>query len=315
MQTLSANKPQKQKNLVHNFCLCKVFLSIGITASVFLSSCAVKSPISLVDPLSVLGPQSTTYVVIPVKQNRDLLNLITSQKDSSEDSKDTDSYKTALDRTEIVFAGLSTKQNTERSAALLAFGSYPKAAISLIFPKKNGWKKVSEKNIGSWYTSDSLEASIPENGMILASTSGSLRALLTTRHNPEPTSVSPGFSLFAQNALEDGRIGVYLSDPAFLVQLIFGSEISFPITAAEIYAKPPETKVGTEPAQMGTEPAYLLSARIELLNERSARVFGSILRLTLGISFIQQESAIIISEIPVKQETLADFVNNMYFLF
>lgn len=317
MQTLFGFELRSQENLGRKIELHKIFLTFSIFAFLILSSCAVKKPFSPIDPLAVLGSQCNMYFVIPVIQNKPLISQIISNMD------DADSLKSALDRTELLYAGLCNEQNTERYTSLLAFGSYPKAVSSILFSHKKGWKKNTEKNIGTWYSSDLLEASIPENGIMLASTSGALRSLLATRFTPEPSNVSTGFSVFAQNAREDGRIGLYLNDPSFLVQLIFGSEIIFPIEFVEIYATPPTAQIENKPKGTETalcndstrdESAYVIYAHVELQNERSARVFASILRLTLGVSSVQNDSSVIISEFQVKQQSLVDLAQKMYFL-
>ena len=255
------------------------------------------------DPLSVIGKGASSYIVFPVKQNLELIQLFAGKQ------KDEASLMQAAGRTDIVYAGIFGTD-----IRLMASGSFPKAAAPVVFPSIKGWKKVSETGTGSWYTSGSTNAAIPRTNMVLmtsgnASTSvDGMRDMLANLGLPPMPVASPDFTSFASIVPSDGRIGMYLSDVQSFTALFMGPDVSLPVQYAEAYAIP---QVKTESA----DPLlYSISIHAVLKDSRSAKAMTTLLRLAMPQADARIDGTdLFISGIDITAEKLVELVGNMYF--
>lgn len=257
------------------------------------------------DPLAVIGKGASYYIVFPVKQNLELVKLF------AEKQKDAKALLQAAERTDKVFAGVFGSD-----LRLMAKGSFPKAATSIIFPASKGWKKVSEAGTGSWYVSGSTNAAIPRQNVVLMTSGASTGAGAGTGiqdmlHNlgvPPMPVASPDFTSYAALDSTDGKIGMYVSDVQSLVSSLLGLDITFPVQYAEIYALPGSKTESSEALQ------YTVSIHAVLNDTRSSKAMTTILRLALPQLEVKIDGTdLYVSSFVISAEKLVETVGNLYF--
>jgi len=267
-----------------------IVLMVLLSLTISLAGCASGTAIIPKDPLSVIGKGASYYVVFPVKQNIELVKLFAGKQ------KDGAALLQAADRTDKVYAGIFGSD-----LRLMATGSFPKGAASVIFPGIKGWKKVSEKGTGSWYTSGLTNAAIPRQNVVLTTigttTGTGMQDMLRNLGVPPIPVASPDFTSYAALDSLDGKIGIYISDVHSFVAILLGLDISLPVQYAEIYAL-----------------RYSVSIHAVLKDSRSSKAMTTLLRLALP----QLEAKIdgtdlYISSIDITAEKLVELAGNMYF--
>lgn len=278
-----------------------IVLMVLLSLTISLAGCASGTAIIPKDPLSVIGKGASYYVVFPVKQNIELVKLFAGKQ------KDGAALLQAADRTDKVYAGIFGSD-----LRLMATGSFPKGAASVIFPGIKGWKKVSEKGTGSWYTSGLTNAAIPRQNVVLTTigttTGTGMQDMLRNLGVPPIPVASPDFTSYAALDSLDGKIGIYISDVHSFVAILLGLDISLPVQYAEIYAIP-QAK-----AESGDALRYSVSIHAVLKDSRSSKAMTTLLRLALP----QLEAKIdgtdlYISSIDITAEKLVELAGNMYF--
>lgn len=274
-----------------------LFLAFAVLPAFIAAGCATRAPGALYDPISSLEGDASMYAVIPAGSHRRLFELIAAKQ------KDGDALLRAIDRTDLVYG--SVGQNG--SFRILATGNFPRSGASLYFPSSKGWKKTGSRELGNWYTSLSMDAAVPGSGLVLLSSPGGMNAFLGGLKDPVPVSVPESFGSYVKHAREDGRIGIYLAHTEFLAAAIFGSDISLPVLYAEIFAAAPADQT----ADNGT--SYLVSARIELQDARTARAMSALLRVATGSVARLDGQSVYIDSFPVPAEKLAELAGKLYF--
>jgi len=278
-----------------------IALALSLALTVSLAGCASSAVNVPKDPLAVIGKGASCYIVFPVKQNLELVRLFTANQ------KDRASLLQAADRTDIVYAGIFGTD-----LRLMASGSFPKAAASVIFPAIKGWKKVSENGTGSWYVSGTTNAAIPRQNVALmtsgAGTNAGIQDMLNNLRIPSMPVVSPDFTSFAATVPSDGRIGMYLSDVHSFTTLFLGPDVSLPVQYAEMYVIP---KIK---AESGDALQYFVSIHAVLKDSRSAKAMTTLLHLALPLVEVKIDGTdLYVSGIDITAEKLVELVGNMYF--
>lgn len=274
---------------------------VAISIIIFaLAGCTTGPGTAIANPFGILGAGSSYVLVLPVKANRPLLELMAR---SQKEAKDRESLLRAIDRTEVVYAGMYPASSA-LSLRLLASGSYPKAAASLIFPESKGWKKMTKPGVGSWYRAGGTDAALPRSGLVCLSTGGAVPEMLANVRNPGDVQTTGSFASYAATAAVDGRIGLFVSDTKNLLGMIFGPDISFPVQYAEVFASP-----DSGPAVDG---GYRIDAAIKLADARSARALMTLVRLGLTREVRHEDSFVYIADYRVSSEKLVKMASYLY---
>ncbi len=273
-------------------CFPLVFFSV-----VLLAGCATRSPVGPADPFSVLEHGASVYAVFPAESHRPLLDLL------ARNQKDGDALLRAFDRTDMVYASVSPGS----SFRLLVAGNFPRGTSSLYFPSSKGWTKKNSSDLGTWYRAATMDAAVPKSGMVLLSSAGGMETFLGNLKNPVPVSLSPSFNSYVSNAETDGRIGVFLMHADFLTKTVLGPDVSLPVQYAEIYAQAPITR------EFESGSPYLVSARIVMQDERTARAMSTLLRLITGSGIRLEKETVYIDSFPVSAEKLVEWAEKLYF--
>lgn len=285
---------------------------VAISIIIFaLAGCTTGPGTAIANPFGILGAGSSYVLVLPVKANRPLLELMAR---SQKEAKDRESLLRAIDRTEVVYAGMYPPSSVSGAASpslpsalslrLLASGSYPKAASSLIFPESKGWKKMTKPGVGSWYRAGGTDAALPRSGLVCLSTGGAVPEMLANVRNPGDVQTTGSFASYAATAAVDGRIGLFVSDTKNLLGMIFGPDISFPVQYAEVFASP-----DSGPAVDG---GYRIDAAIKLADARSARALMTLVRLGLTREVRHEDSFVYIADYRVSSEKLVKMASYLY---
>ena len=190
------------------------------------------------------------------------------------------------------------------SLRLIATGSFPKSARSVVFPKSRGWVKSKDDAWGTWYALDGVGASIPESGLYCMADAASLPAMLerVARGTEGRAAAPPAMEAYLLAPPGDGRIALFIGDPKRLVEAILPPDADFGIEDILIFARPN--------AQTGV---YSVSAKISLERERSSRALAALLRLTLNCRASAAEGGVIVSDCELSTERLADLAGFFYF--
>jgi len=282
-----------------------VLVSIVLFA---LAGCTTGPGTAIANPFGILGAGSSYLLVLPVKANRPLLELMAQ---AQKETKDRESLLRAIDRTDVVYAGMYPPPSASGAALpsalslrLLASGSYPRAAASLIFPESKGWKKMTKPGAGSWYRAGGTDAALPRSGLVCLSTGGAIPEMLANIRKPGGVQTSAAFASYAATAAVDGRIGLFVSDARNLLEMIFGPDITFPVQYAEVFAYP-----DTGPTVAG---GYRIDAAIKLADARSARALMTLVRLGLTREVRLEDSCVYITDYRVSSEKLVKMASNLY---
>jgi len=302
---LFAHKCCRKKSVLAGFLSASLLFAAVFAFSLVLTfsfaGCASSAASISKDPLAVLGKGASYYIVFPVKQNLELVKLF------ADKHKDGAALLQAADRTDIVYAGI---YGTDMR--MMATGSFPKAAATVIFPAIKGWKKVSENGTGNWYSSGSTNAAIPRQNVVLM-TSGSgtntgMQDMLNNLRIPPMPVASPDFTSFAAIVPPDGRIGLYLSDVQSFTTLFLGPDVSLPVQYAELYAIP-QAK-----AESGDALRYSVSIHAVLKDSRSSKAMTMLLHLALPQLEVKIDGMdLYVFSIDITAEKLVELVGNMYF--
>ena len=303
-----------------------------LCAAVLLAGCASKPPAMPPDLLTVTGSGADLYLVLPFAGNEMLVRSVASSVALStalSGQAPGSLPESFFDRAEVLYAAVYPDR-----ISLVITGNFPKSASSFVFPASAGWKKKTAKPYGSWYERGNLSAAIPAKGIVLASVSRNtaddraIHSMLAALANPETapfeSRISPAFRSYSHNAASDGRVGLLVLNPAAMETALFGSLLEMPVERIELFAVTADDAptTGADPAAgatagtaAGTDgaPLYLVSARIELSDERTVRAFSILLKLSLGTAVRTDGASLVIDRIPVSASTLADSAVFLYF--
>ncbi len=305
----------------------------GIVAlAATLAACAT-APFSFSgSPLSLLGEGADAWLIVPVRANRDLLEIVAAKNPGLGASD------RALDRTETLYAGIYGGASSDGSAPaaslrLIATGSFPKSARSVVFPKSRGWVRSDDDEWGPWYSLDGVGASIPEPGLYCMADKAALPPILRriAKGAEGAVALPPALEGFLASPASDGRIALFIDKPRRLVEAILPPGTDFGIEDILVFARPSgaagvkttggETdarEAGGETAVSGAEGArgtlmYSLSARIRVADARSSRALAALLRITLNCRATAADNGVIVSDCELSAERLADLAGFFYF--
>ncbi len=266
-----------------------------LACAVILYSCASRPPATPAAALSVLGTGADWYLVLPVAENRAFLDHL------AVSSGNTGSLDNAFDRTTVMFAGFYP----DRSIRLLASGSYPRSASSLVFSSSKGWKRVSGESGLSWYSGESGQAAIPVNNILVGST-GPVEPMLERMKYPalqEVVSLPAAFDQYAQNPVS-GKAAIYVANPQPFIGLILGSGIELPVSSASLYFDPSDTEEGL---------SYTVSITLHMSDERAARLSIPLIRVLSGNEPSRNGLDVQLAPIRIAGDYIADFIGFLYF--
>jgi hypothetical protein len=280
---------------------------------VSLSSCATKPVPIPENPLSSLGSGASAYIVFPVDANRDLATLFMKAAGN-------DSMTDALERTDIVW-GASFPDGEFR---VVARGDYPRSLSRLAFPSSKGWKKTGAKGIGSWFTRDGIDASLPANDLVCivrrstaidnatattVTASGDIETVLRNLRTPSSVSAPEDFLARARSAADDGEIVLFINDAAPWITRLLGPDITLPVEYATVTTALQNATLSTADATL-----YDVSISVTAKDSRTARAMLMIVRLAFPAYDVRAvEREIIVEGISVTASALVDFAKNLYF--
>lgn len=270
------------------------------------------------NPLSLLGEGADAWLVVPVSRNRRLLDIVAAGNPGMGASE------RALDRTETLYAGLWGKDSSDgrdsaagpdgagsvadstpaRDLRILATGSFPKSARSIVFPSSRGWVRAKDDAHGPWYTLGDVGASIPASGLYCMAEKTVMPSILAriSDGSNRSTSIPGDFEAYLLAPAADGRIALFIDNPRWLVSAILPPDADFGIENILIFARPDDA-----------DENYLVSARISLADQRSSRALAAIVRLTLGCPATAVAADVIVSDYGIPTKRLADFADFFYF--
>ena len=274
---------------------CAMVLTSLSFALFLLTGCAGTPPAMPDDVLSLTGRNASLYAVIPIEKNRELLDLFAEKNGMTDKARN--SLKTAFDRTKVVYAACFS----DSSFRIAATGSFPSGARTVLFPKSSGWIPIRQKETGSWYHSELMDAAIPRNGLaFFAKGQGSIEDMFAALKTPDQVDTTGTFSAYACNATADGKIGFFIREAAPFISFMLGPDITLPILYAEIYA------------EQVTDQAYVVTADISVKDTRTARAMATILGLALDASIKTDNTHVYISGYSLKLEKLVEIIGNLY---
>ncbi len=321
---VAARQPASRAPAIVNFARAPVLFVAVLCAAVLLAGCASKPPAMPPDLLTVTGSGADLYLVLPFAGNEMLVRSVASSVALSaalSGQAPGSIPESFIDRAEVLYAAVYPDR-----ISLVITGNFPKSASSFVFPASAGWKKKTAKPYGSWYERGNLSAAIPAKGIVLASVSRNtaddraIHSMLAALANPETapfeSRISPAFRSYSHNAASDGRVGLLVLNPAAMETALFGSLLEIPVERIELFAAAADDANGaTAGTAAGTDgaPLYLVSARIELSDERTVRAFSILLKLSLGTAVRTDGASLVIDRIPVSASTLADSAVFLYF--
>ena len=288
----------------------------GIVALTALFAACATAPFSFrSDPLSLLGEGADAWLIVPVQANRRLLEIVAAKNPGLGASD------RAVDRTETLYAGIYGGTSSDGSGTmpagspatadlrLIATGSFPKSARSVVFPKSRGWVRSDDDAWGPWYALDGVGASIPEPGLYCMADKAALPPILKriAKGAEGAVALPPALEGFLVAPASDGRIALFIDNPRRLVEAILPPEADFGIEDILVFARP-----NGAPGAKVTE-MYSLSARIRVADARSSRALAALLRIILNCRATAADNGVIVSDCELSAERLADLTGFFYF--
>lgn len=289
-------------------------LIVALTV-VFLASCATAPGQISGSAFSALGDGALCYLVFPVREHQSLARRIGGQGEEN--------LARAIDRTDRLWAGLypaSGSAEVNNSIRLVASGSYPKSARSLVFPSSKGWVPALESAHGPWYFRGSEGGSIPRSGLYVQASVQDLPSILE-RLDEGTGDLSyhpPALDEAVRTNSRDPRLILWAPDPVALFSPLLQGipllNLSAPARDLIVFAQRDAT----------TSDRYNLSARFETTDAKNARAFSALFRLALRSFFrttegitegtITSEGTFIRMEgYSLSDDSLADLIRFFYF--
>jgi hypothetical protein len=197
---------------------------------------------------------------------------------------------------------------------MIARGDYPRSLSRLAFPRSKGWEKTAAKGLGSWYSRDGVDASIPQSGLACIvrapqratqRTTRGIETVLAGLQKPGVAPVPDNFEALANEGSSGGGVYVFIADAKPWISRILGPDVTLPVDSALVSAFP-------EPGDAG--PEYAVSVSVTAKDDRTARAMLTILRLAFpqyGVVAAGRELSI--KGISVPASALVDFAGNLYF--
>lgn len=281
----------------------RVFFTNILIVALVLSSCATIKPPIQKDLYTYLGSSADIYCVVPVKQNKALVERLATVWIQKQDDKNK-SINSFIDRCDLAYVGIY-----EQKIIAVLQGNFPKQTTSLLLSSQKGWKTKKNKTSGTWFVSDSLAVKIPSSNLIFAVLSTTETdtinfplELLTDFAPARDFTIKPSFLRYIENASLDERIGLYIQNPQKIQSALFGPLFEIPVTSADIFL-----------THLKTSDDYNLSSTITVTDERFMRAFLLLVRLGLGFSARTEGTNLLIDNFPVTIDQLADFSQIVYF--
>jgi hypothetical protein len=282
-------------------------VALAIAAAVIFSGCATVPPALDRDPFAILGGGAALYVALPVAENRELASLFADSAASGKGSS------AVIDRTRRAYVAI----DADGSMHMMAQGSYPGYASSLLFPSSKGWKKLTVSG-SSWYRRDSVDVAVPQSGIALLAVNSDITGMVSALTHPSGGSLpaaAPDRSFRDQAAADfaagSGAINLFIADATPWTAVFLGDDISLPVDHAVIRALP--QRAGSHSAARSPDN-YILSIVVSAPDARTAKAMASLVRLAFpDFDPTVSGNDIAISGISVNAEKLVEFAKNLYF--
>jgi len=250
------------------------------------------------DPLVLLGDGAALYAAVPVAPNRRLLDTVADSLERLEE-RDRASLKGILDRTSFARAAFYG----DRSVRLVLSGDFPKSATPLVFSGSNGWKKAKDDAGAVWYENGTLSASIPASGIVCVTLGASMADMLgaASRDSPYPP-VGAAFASLSSAPGAAAALAISVTDPASILPMALGADISLPVSRADIVATPE-----------GAGETYSVELDFSAPDALRARALGRLLSLISGMDPEVAGTGVRMRKEGVSAETLAGFAGFLVF--
>ncbi len=240
-----------------------------------------------------MGSGADAWIVVPVENHRSLVERVASAKGFSVSD-------TALGRTSVLYLGVYPERSCVPAAAeddsaavsrdsatdvspagapevrLLATGSFPRSASSVVFPKSRGWERAGSDSGVTWYRSGSMGAAIPRSGLFAMARD--FPALLSnlSRSDIAPVSVPAEFESYLESPALDGRVAFMAASPSACFSGLLPVGMTLPVDYALFFAS------RQDGVRTGVEGTYSLTGYLQARDVRSARAVAALLKLATG---------------------------------
>jgi len=293
-------------------------LVLALSGMLTLTGCVSRYPAPPADLLSVIGDGASAYVVIPVRQNQAFVSAMAARFVGVDASRDLAARARMVYLGSFPDAASTADSVTQRPAfRALVTGDFP-AFASFALTQKRGWTRRHDADLGDWYASAQADLALPTPNLVcLSGGEGQLKALLANLAEPKTGSVpdtvptagqtpaaptlSASFRDWGRIAVDDGRIGIYLSDLAPLFATMLGDGVSLPARNAEFYAQPTDSG------------DYSVSGVLAAADARSARALGAVLRFLPGATVNLDGETIRVRGWRLSAAELAEIAGSLYF--
>ncbi len=260
-----------------------------------------------------MGAGADAWIVVPVGAHRALVERVASAKGFSVSPS-------ALDRTSVLYIGVYPAPSATRDGSsgpkaeagdlraeasadvrLLATGSFPKSASSIVFPRARGWERAGTDHGVAWYRSGSMGAAIPRSGLFAMARD--FPALLSNLSSPVsvPPSIPADFEAYLESPGIDGRVAFMMASPEAGLAGFLPAGMTLPLDHALFFAD------RVEAGPSGGSDTYALTGYLEARDERSTRAVAALLRLATGTRPRIQGDRVYLDNWQVDIDTLAAF--------
>jgi hypothetical protein len=212
-----------------------------------------------------LGGDADAWIIVPVSAHRALVERVAKAKGFSVSDS-------ALNRTSVLYIGLFP----EGDVRLLATGSFPKSASSVVFPKSRGWERAGADSGVTWYRSGAMGASIPRSGLFAMSRD--MPALLANlaRFDVASQALPEELSDYLDSPERDGRVAFMTTSPRASLAGFLPPGMTVPIEHALFFAR------AVEGGAPGAGRDYALDGYLQANDERSSRAVAAMVKLATG---------------------------------
>ncbi len=269
----------------------------SVFLALYFSGCAAGPEVPS-DPRMIPGDLPIYFSVSPSQSPDLFLKLL-------ESGMEPDRAEKLIDQTERVYGGFSEK-NLPPNLFLAAAGDYPSGTMKIGFTFSKEWSHRKEPS-SHWVNSRGMEIAVPDSRWILVST-GRMVEMLSLMENELPSDEFTGIPGPVIDDLERGDI------------VLLGSSLPPFVKIGEIL-KAENIDSWTFVLNRESSSNYTGFLSIDFSNERTARVFGTTLKLfgmvggsepdsltrkLMGGRYSREDEIVFLSEMEFTQEELIE---------
>ncbi|MEL3907761.1 MAG: hypothetical protein P1P64_01950 [Treponemataceae bacterium] len=286
----------------NNHTKLQVITKFIFVISLFSLFACQTTQVNEIDPFATIGEGADVYVFLPIDGNEFFLEKILGEKAQQKD------IKTALERTEKLYAGIFTQKTSPRAkdeTLICSIGDYPAHLADMIFKETNGWTKTQANNGVNYYSGGINSISIPNNKnsllVIAKEPEVSMKPFLENANNEKFVTFSENYDSFVKTTTKDA-VGIFIKNPNFLIAKILGSDLQLPVKASEIYL-----------IKNTEENFYTYNFTIETGNRMTAFALNTILRAYLKADVRTSDAKVYIENGKLTSDKLSNLINKIFY--